>query len=130
MLLKQLELGVGSVDLLQSDLFASIEGIYDLIVANLPYVSEKDMEKLSREVSHDPELALVGGKEGTELMQRFLSECHGYLKPGGTVAMEFGYQQSESLEHAAKQAGFEKVAVSSDHSGHERFLFAVTPCSE
>ncbi len=119
-----LEISEGRVSLLQSDLFASISGRYDLIVANLPYISQTDMQKLSREVMCDPELALAGGQAGTELMERFLNECREYLNPGGLVAMEFGFQQAKALQKMALAVGLEKVEVVSDDSGHERFLFA------
>lgn len=119
-----LEISEERVTLLQSDLFASISGRYDLIVANLPYISQTDMQKLSREVMCDPQLALAGGQAGTELMERFLNECREYLNPGGLVAMEFGFQQANALRKMTLAVGLEKVEIVSDDSGHERFLFA------
>lgn len=119
-------LGMGEerVALLESDLFGGVGGSFDLIVANLPYIPQGDMPKLSREVQCDPKLALEGGQQGTEVMRRFLDECRQYLNPGGTVAMEFGFQQAKSLKKMALAAGFGQVEIVSDDSGHERFLFA------
>lgn len=119
-----LNLGADRVTSLQSDLFASITGSFDLIVANLPYISQSDMQKLSREVQCDPELALAGGVVGTELMERFLRECRSYLNDGAVVAMEFGYQQAKVLKALALEMGLQDVEIVSDDSGHERFLFA------
>ncbi|MCF6310895.1 MAG: peptide chain release factor N(5)-glutamine methyltransferase [Verrucomicrobiales bacterium] len=113
-----------SVSLLQSDLFDAVSGEYDLIVANLPYISQADMQKLSREVQCDPSLALLGGVQGTELMERFLQQCRTYMKPEAMVAMEFGYQQANVLRDRAVEAGLQQVEIVSDDSGHERFLFA------
>jgi release factor glutamine methyltransferase len=62
-----------SVKFVESDLFASVPGSFGLIVANLPYLSSADMREISTEVRHDPELALIGGACGTELMERFLA---------------------------------------------------------
>jgi release factor glutamine methyltransferase len=93
-------------------------------VANLPYISVDDMQKLSREVQCDPELALAGGQKGTELMQRFLVECQEYLNSGGKIAMEFGFQQAGPLKTIASGLGLKNIEIKSDDSGHERFLFA------
>jgi len=121
---QRLEIKKEQVDFLQSDLFASISGAFDLIVANLPYISVDDMQKLSREVQCDPELALAGGQKGTELMQRFLVECQEYLNSGGKIAMEFGFQQAGPLKIIASELGLKNIEIKSDDSGHERFLFA------
>ncbi len=122
----RVSLGLGEelVALVQSDLFASTRGDFDLIVANLPYISQGDMQKLSREVQCDPELALLGGVAGTELMERFLNECREYLKPAGMIAMEFGFGQAKALRSMALTAGLQEVEIVEDDSGHERFLFA------
>ncbi len=112
------------VRLLESDLFSGVSGSFDLIVANLPYIPREDLRNLSREVQCDPRMALEGGQRGTEVMARFLAECGEYLEPGGQVAMEFGVQQAGPLKKMAIAAGFGKVEIVCDDSGHERFLFA------
>lgn len=119
-----LEIDEERVTLLQSDLFASLSGRYDLIVANLPYISQADMHKLSREVQRDPDLALAGGLAGTEIMERFLNDCGGYMNPGAVIAMEYGYQQAQALLAMTEAAGLKDVEIIKDDSGHERFLFA------
>lgn len=122
-------LGVAA-DCVESDLFSRIEGCFDLIVANLPYVSESERTLLSREVRRDPDLALFGGgAAGTEIMERFLAECRAHLTPGGRVAMEFGEGQAAALAAAATAAGLANVGIVKDLSGRERFLFAVNPAS-
>ena len=123
---ERLGLDQAAVTLVKSDLFSAIEGRFDLIVANLPYVPESERTDLSREVRRDPELALFGGGErGTEIMLRFLKEVPAYLQPGGLVAMEFGEGQAEELAKAATEAELESVEIVIDLSGHARFLFAV-----
>lgn len=124
----RLEIEEDRVHFAQSDLFDTISGRFDLIVANLPYISKDDMQKLSREVQCDPQLALAGGQSGTELMEKFLNECLDYLNPGGLVAMEFGFQQAHEMQRLASQVGLGKVEILSDDSGLERFLFAVNGC--
>lgn len=124
----RLGLDADRVRLVESDLFSAIDGPYDLIVANLPYIPESERTALSREVRRDPDLALFGGGEaGTDTMERFLADCAAHLKPGGKVAMEFGEGQADRLAEAARAAGLDEVAIVTDLSGCQRFLFAVNP---
>ena len=116
--------GGAQVRFVESDLFSSIEGVFDLIVANLPYIPDHEETQLSREVRRDPSLALYGGPEGTEIMERFLRESTAFLAPDGLIAMEFGIGQAETLRLLAGDLGFEPVEIQSDLSGIERFLFA------
>lgn len=108
----------------QGDLFEEAPGPWDLVVANLPYIPESEAPTLSREVLRDPAEALFGGPEGTEILLRFLAEAPERLAPGGTVAMEYGIGQSNTLRIAAEDAGLENVAIEKDLTGTERFLFA------
>lgn len=112
------------VRFVESDLFSAIEGTYDLIAANLPYIPDADETELSREVRRDPALALYGGPLGTEIMDRFLRESAAYLNPGGLIAMEFGIGQAETLRLLAEDLGYDPVEIQSDIGGIERFLFA------
>ena len=109
------------------DLFEAVEGTFDLVVANLPYIAAAEIGELSAEVQNDPESALDGGESGTELMERFLDEAWDYLNPGGVIAMEFGEGQAAKLTEVAEDAGFESVEIRKDAGGLERFLFAVKP---
>ncbi|NRB76056.1 MAG: peptide chain release factor N(5)-glutamine methyltransferase, partial [Verrucomicrobiales bacterium] len=85
------------VHFVQSDLFESIEGQFDLIAANLPYIPNADQTELSREVQRDPPLALYGGEIGTEVIERFLAEISPFLVSGGRIAVEFGIGQEKRL---------------------------------
>ncbi len=106
----------------ESDLFSAIEGQFDLITANLPYVSEADMATLSREVGNDPHLALQGGRTGTEIMETFLGQVGPHLANSGLFAMEFGMDQEDALEAAARSNGFTKIDVVKDLESRPRFL--------
>ena len=117
--------GDGQVQLVESDLFESVEGEFDLIVANLPYVPNGDEGSLSREVLRDPGSALFGGEQGTEVMERFAADCTGHLRDGGRLAMEMGLDQGEFLCTTVKNAGLSGVEVEKDSAGRDRFVFAV-----
>jgi release factor glutamine methyltransferase len=119
------ELGVANARFVESDLFSALGGeSFDLIVANLPYVPERDRGTLAPELAHDPALALFGGPDGMDLIRRFVPEAASRLHPGGWLALEIGIDQaaeSESLLHAA---GFADVRTIKDLSGVARFPVA------
>src|SRR4029077_4444769 len=85
------------VQFLKRRLLENVEGAFDLIVANLPYVSTQDRHTLSREVLHDPEIALFAGKRGDELVRELIDQAPARLRPGGLLALEIGLGQSETL---------------------------------
>jgi release factor glutamine methyltransferase len=115
------------VELVESDLFSSIDGTFNLVAANLPYVPGAEETQLSREVRRDPPIALFGGERGTEIIERFLEESGDFLEPGGIVAVEFGIGQEEALRILAEDLGFFPVEVKADLGGIDRFLFAIKP---
>ena len=106
-------------------MFSAVDGEFDLVVANLPYVPDGEKEMLSREVLRDPATALFGGAQGTELIEKFLCECSDYLREGAWLALEIGLGQAGFLRVAVKNAGFRDVEIEEDSSGRERFVFAV-----
>jgi len=112
------------VRFLRSNLLESVQPDLDLIVANLPYVSAKDRENLSREVLHDPEVALFAGSRGDELMRQLINDAPSWLRPGGMLAMEIGLGQSEALVAALAEKNYRDILTEKDYSGVIRFLFA------
>jgi len=93
--------GVSSrVALSRSDLLDAVAGPFDLIVANPPYVSERDRPKLQPEVAdHEPGLALFAGDEGLDVIRRLLPEASARLRKGGVLLFEFGFGQDEAIEN-------------------------------
>jgi release factor glutamine methyltransferase len=120
-------LGIGNARLLRSDLFSSIEGEFDGIVANLPYVPESERASLSREVMHDPALALFGGADGLDIIRRFIPEAFRRLKPDGWLVLEIGHDQASQVEEILRSSGFADIEVKTDLSGVARFPFARRP---
>ena len=112
------------VHFLQSNLLESVQTQVDLIVANLPYVSTEDRHNLSREVLHDPEVALFAGARGDELVRQLIGQASSWLRPGGMLAMEIGIGQSEALVAALAEKNYRDISTEKDYSGVIRFLFA------
>lgn len=120
-------LEISNVTFLESDLFAAIPGSFDGIAANLPYVPEADRVLLSREVMHDPALALFSGHDGLDLIRRFIPEAFPRLKPGGWLVLEIGIDQASQVREILQASGFTAIDVKSDLSGVPRFPFARRP---
>jgi release factor glutamine methyltransferase len=112
------------VQLLKSCLLDNVEGAFDLIVANLPYISTHDRRTLSREVLHDPEVALFAGKRGDELVRELIDQAPTRLRPGGLLALEIGLGQSETLLSALAEKNYRDICSKKDYNGVTRFIFA------
>ena len=104
------------------NLLEPVTGLFGLIVANLPYVPSGDIPGLSKEVQHDPVLALDGGPDGADLVRELVAGARPLLK--GRLALEIGHDQSEGLAHELQAAGYRDIEPSSDYQGRNRFLFA------
>jgi release factor glutamine methyltransferase len=115
---------VDRVQFLRSNLLESVQPGFDVIVANLPYVSTEDRQNLSREVLHDPEVALFAGVQGNELVRQLIAQAPSWLRPGGMLAMEIGIGQSETLVAALAEKNYRDIWTEKDYSGVIRFLFA------
>ncbi len=113
------------VEFIQGDLLAPCGAGLDLVVANLPYIPSHDIAGLSREVQHDPMMALDGGPEGLDLVARCIREAHAKLAPGGRIALEIGHDQAAAVSGLLTEAGFSSVETVADYQRRERFTFAV-----
>src|SRR6266540_6215950 len=98
--------------------------LFDLIVANLPYVSTQDRRSLAREVLHDPAIALFAGARGDELVRGLIAQGPSRLRSGGLLALEIGLDQSETLLSALAEKNYRDIYSKNDYSGVTRFLFA------
>jgi release factor glutamine methyltransferase len=112
------------VRFLKSDLLENVEGGFDVIVANLPYISQQDRPSLSREVLHDPEVAVFAGARGDELVRELITEAPSRLPPDGMLALEIGIGQSGALLSALAEKNYRDIYSKTDYSGVTRFLFA------
>ena len=112
------------VQVLKSRLLENVEGAFDLIVANLPYISTQDRHTLSCEVLHDPEIALFAGTRGDELVRELIADAPSRLRPGGMLALEIGLGQSEALLSALAEKNYRDICSKNDYNGVTRFLFA------
>ena len=113
----------GRLTFTRSDLFDEVEGRFDLIVSNPPYIPFADIDTLACEVrDHDPILALDGGEDGLDIYRRILSSGREHLNPAGRLLLEIGAGQSSDIKQIARDTGWTVDEVLPDLAGIERVI--------
>lgn len=116
------------VTLLGSDMFEQIEGRFDLIVSNPPYIPTGDIPTLMREVrEHEPVLALDGGADGLKFYRILAEKGKDYLNPGGAMLLEVGIGQAAEVAGLLLENGFLQIEIYRDLSGVERVVRGLRP---
>ena len=112
------------VRLLQGDLLEPLPEPVQLIVANLPYISEPELPELPLEISmFEPQMALAGGTDGLMQIERLLSQADSKLSSGGAVLLEVGYDQGPAVKSLARKCfPTAKISVVTDLSGLDRVV--------
>jgi release factor glutamine methyltransferase len=120
---EKLEL-TGRVQFREADLLEGFDERFDVIAANLPYIAMSERPSLSREVLHDPAVALFGGEGGDEIIGRLIEQAPLRLQPNGLLALEIGVGRGEALAALLAQKNFHDIEAKNDYSGVGRFLLA------
>lgn len=112
------------VHLLQGHLLEPLPEPVDLIVANLPYVSQGELAQLPPEINcYEPREALNGGPDGLDHIRRLLAQAEGHLKPGGVVLLEIGATQGEAVVALARRHfPVARVEIARDYAGLDRVV--------
>lgn len=111
---------------LESDLFEKVEGKFDVLTSNPPYIPSKVVDELMPEVrEHEPRMALDGMEDGLHFYRRILRECPPYLNGGANVFFEIGHDQGKAVSDLMKEAGFMEVQVIKDYAGLDRVACGV-----
>ncbi|MEJ2040478.1 MAG: peptide chain release factor N(5)-glutamine methyltransferase, partial [Desulfosarcinaceae bacterium] len=95
---------------------------FDVIVSNPPYIRDADIEQLAREIrDFEPRQALSGGPDGLHEIRCLINAASAFLKPGGCLIIEIGYDQKAAVESlAAKYGHYHPASFSKDYGGHDR----------
>ncbi len=115
---------VENLKFLKSDVFQHVkEKNYDLIVSNPPYIPMEEYEELMPEVKeYEPKMALTDGGDGYYFYRKISEESIYYLKNGGYLAFEVGYNQGENVAKLMEKNGFQIVGRVADYGGIERVI--------
>ena len=125
---KNAELLDADVTFFQGDLFERVEGVYDIIVSNPPYIRSSVVDGLMPEVrDFEPRMALDGTEDGLLFYRRIAAEAKMYLTPGGRLMFEIGHDQGETVPEILSAEGYVSIEVKKDYAGLDRMVFAVWP---
>ena len=109
---------------LQSDLFEKVEGKFEIIVSNPPYIASAEVDRLMPEVrDHEPRMALDGTEDGLEFYRRIIAEAGQYLVSSGMLFFEIGYDQGQAVSELMRTEGYREVQVVQDYAGLDRVVF-------
>lgn len=113
-------------EFIQSNLFENIDGKYEIIVSNPPYIASGEIPGLMEEVrEHDPLMALDGGEDGLVFYREITGKAGEFLYPGGMLFLEIGCGQAQAVSEYMKGAGYRDVTVCRDLAGLDRVVYGV-----
>lgn len=108
---------------IESDWFAAVTGVFDIIVSNPPYIVRSVIGTLDEDVRlHDPVLALDGGKDGLDAYRAIACRAGDHLRENGLVAYEIGYDQKAAVTAIMQESGFARLEAVQDLGGNDRVL--------
>jgi len=121
---QQLLNDVSIIKFLESDVYDRIEGCFDLIVSNPPYVTAEEYDNLEKGVrEYEPRLALLGGRDGLDVYKKIITGLDSHLNPAGYLIMEISDAVAGPLSALFKEQTKDHVQIIKDYSGKQRFLF-------
>lgn len=117
---------VSRFDVISSDLFANVDGTFDFVLSNPPYIRSDVIATLMPEVrDFEPRLALDGTGDGLYFYRVIADKAREYLKDDGYVVFEIGNDQAEDVQHLLVDMHYEDIHVVRDLSGNDRVVYAV-----
>ena len=98
---------------------------FDVIASNPPYIPTYKLSTLPKDVKNEPRIALNGGTDGLKYYRRIVSRAPEFLKPGGRVILEIGWNQACDVKALLKNTGFLDIKIIKDYAGFDRVVSAV-----
>lgn len=113
------------VKIIQSDMFNSINGEFDIIVSNPPYIETDIISTLDKNVQNEPIIALDGGKDGLNFYRDIAQNSYKYIKKNGYLCVEIGYKQKENIINILEETKkYENIYCKKDLSENNRVIVA------
>lgn len=114
-----------SVEFVKSDKFSDINGEFDVIISNPPYVKTADVKGLQKECSYEPYIAFDGGEDGLDFYRELTLGAKEHLTNGGVLVYEVGYGEADDVAKICIANGYTEVEIIKDLNGVERIVKAV-----
>lgn len=112
------------ITFLQSNLFEKVDGKFDIIVSNPPYIKTEVIKTLMPEVRNfEPMMALDGTEDGLYFYRRIIADAKKHLTRGGQLFFEIGYDQGEEVSDLMRENGYVDVEVAKDLAGLDRVVY-------
>jgi release factor glutamine methyltransferase len=111
-----------SPEFIESDLFENLEGPFDLILANPPYLTSDEVEQMDVMNWPEPRSALHGGADGLDYIRRIVDQAFEYLSDNGYLILEAGISQTEQIIELFRGRGYRDVEARPDLSGRFRTI--------
>ena len=112
-----------AAEFIESNLFEKIEGTFEMIVSNPPYIRSGEIAGLMPEVrDYEPHEALDGGDDGLFFYREITKQAKNYLTGGGMLFYEIGFDQGDSVREIMENNGFLEIEIVKDFSGHDRVV--------
>ncbi len=112
---------------IKSDWFDALTEHYDLIVSNPPYIASHDKHLQQGDVRFEPDIALAAGADGLDAIRRLCGQAEAYLKPGGWLVIEHGYDQKQAVHDLFFDNGFNNIQQLNDYAGNPRLSAGQRP---
>lgn len=121
-LTQNIGLNNSAVTPLLGDINTPFDEGWDLIVSNPPYLTAAEMQELQKEVTHEPQMALIGGGDGLDFYRIICEKWTPLLKRGGYLLVEIGYSQAAEVEKLFMAAGLTEIRCINDYGGNNRVI--------
>lgn len=116
---------IDNIKFMQSDMFKNVEGKFDIIVSNPPYIKKDIISSLDKEVQNEPIIALDGGDDGLNFYRIIVDEAYNYLNENGKLFLEIGYDQKNEVIEIINQNGkYKDIYSKKDLYGNDRIIVA------
>ncbi|MGH1463531.1 MAG: peptide chain release factor N(5)-glutamine methyltransferase [Neptuniibacter sp.] len=119
----RVRLQLNNVEIVQGSWFEPHTGLYDLIVSNPPYIDPEDEHLQQGDVRYEPLSALIAENKGLADIELICRQAREYLKPGGVLLFEHGYDQGGACRALLRDLGYKDVDTHRDYGQNERVTF-------
>ncbi len=113
--------------MVESNLFSNIDGSFDVIVSNPPYLTSREVENMEKHRWPEPHIALAGGSTGLDIVEPLIEEGFFHLNRGGTMFIEVGIDQIAAVKELFHKKGYHEVKSYHDLSGRDRVVSGHKP---
>ena len=123
----QQRLAIDNLQFHQGSWCEPLSGQFMLLVSNPPYIAAGDVHLISGDCRFEPQIALTPGADGLAAIRQIISQAGSFLRPGGWLLLEHGFDQSARVQELLQTAGYQNVRSVADLAGHERLSMGSKP---